>query len=122
MSDALIVLIVLINFAYLLFAGITNTFEGDQIIFVPVWLRLWRRNLPINLAGKIIICMLVAMPFLLSDIFMFMLMVLIRLCIHVGYLFWWIFAIDRTDVAHRWKCFLDSGKKVKHQKNIEEIR
>lgn len=111
MPDALIALIALINFAYLLFAGITNTFEGNQIIFTPVWLRLWRRNLSINLAGKIIICILVALPFLLSDIFMFMLIALIRLCIHIGYAFWWIFAIDRTDVAHRWKCFLDSSKK-----------
>jgi hypothetical protein len=110
-SDALIALIVLINFAYLLSAGITNpSFEENQIMFIPVWLRIWKRKLPINLAGKIIICILVAIPFLLSDIFMFMLVVLIKLGINIGYAFWWIFAIDRTDVAHRWKCFQNSKK------------
>lgn len=111
MSDALIALSVLINFAYLISAVLTSHFEGNQIIFIPVWLRLWKRKLPINLAGKIIICILVAIPFLLSDILIFLLIVLMRLGINIGYAFWWIFAIDRTDVAHRWKCFRNSGKK-----------
>ena len=110
MPDALIALIVLINYAYLLFAVITSHIEGNQIVFIPLWLRIWKRKLPINLAGKIIICILVAIPFLLSDIFIFMLVVLIRLSINIGYAFWWIFAIDRTDVAHRWKCFRNSKK------------
>lgn len=74
--------------------------------YTPFWRMVWNQ-LPLNLAGKIIVCTATGVIFLPSDICCFAVFVIYRIIRHFGYAFWWVFAIDRKDVLHRWSDFWD---------------
>ena len=76
----------------------------DSVIFVPMWRAVWG-VIPLNLAGKIVTCIASGILFLPTDICFFILIVVVRVFRHIGYAWWWIFAIDRADVLHRWHRF-----------------
>ena len=76
----------------------------DNVIFVPIWRAVWG-VIPFNLIGKMITCVACGIVFLPADICFFILIVAIRVLRHAGYAWWWIFAIDRADVMHRWRKF-----------------
>jgi len=76
----------------------------DSVIFVPMWRAVWG-VIPLNLAGKIVTCIASGILFLPTDICFFILIVAVRVFRHIGYAWWWIFAIDRADVLHRWHRF-----------------
>ncbi len=76
----------------------------DSVIFVPMWRAVWS-VIPLNLAGKIVTCIASGILFLPTDICFFILIVVVRVFRHIGYAWWWIFAIDRADVLHRWHRF-----------------
>lgn len=76
----------------------------NNVIFVPMWRAVWG-VIPLNLAGKIVTCTASGILFLPTDICFFILIVVVRVLRHIGYAWWWIFAIDRADVLHRWHRF-----------------
>lgn len=76
----------------------------SNVIFVPIWRIIWG-VIPLNLAGRIITCVISAILFLPTDLCFFGLIVIMRLLRHIGYAWWWIFAVNRNTVLHKWKLF-----------------
>jgi len=112
--EVLIVVLTVINFFALLFLGcsyICDTAVDKEIAISPIWRMVWNYNIPLNLAGKIIVCGLLAILFLPADICVLVFTIFFRVLGHICYAFWWIFAINRVDVACKWKCFW-KGKDV----------
>ena len=103
MIGGFLLVIVVINFVTTLLYILFSVEEHDYS-YTPFWRMVWNQ-LPLNLAGKIIVCSVIGVVFLPSDICCFVILVLIRLIRHIGYAFWWVFAIDREDVLHRWSDF-----------------
>lgn len=97
-----------VNFFYLIFWKLlVGCNENDMgHLFVPIWKILWF-ELPLITSGKIIVCTIVELFFILSDILVFPLYFIYRIIRHFIFAFWYLFGTDRETVKNKWKYFWD---------------
>jgi hypothetical protein len=98
----------IVNFFYLVFWKIlVGCSENDTgHLLVPIWKILWF-ELPLITSGKIIVCTIVELFFILSDILVFPLYFIYRIIRHFIFAFWYLFGTDRETVKNKWKYFWD---------------
>lgn len=94
---------IVMNFIVLFITVVDSYYERD-IFYCPSWGLVWKLA-PLNLAGKVICCVLVGALLFPADVFWLSFIALIRIVRHLGYALWWIFAADRLDVQQRWSNF-----------------